>query len=178
MLYLKETPRLRDVRAVAYGLRKADAEEAQALTGEDPVKAVFDSFGFSRDAFVIRNGQSPVAIGGVVDFHDQGPGWVWMVGTPLLMYSWVEFVRASREVFERYAARYGTLTNFVSLHNTAHVRWLKWLGCEFEDTVLSNGVPFQRFTYVYGRNAPHNRHAGRRASDRLHGPVEGREGSG
>jgi hypothetical protein len=41
---------------------------------------------------------------------------------------------------------YDYLTNVVCMDNHESVRWLKWLGAEFQDdTAMIMGKPFQRF---------------------------------
>lgn len=148
MLYMIEAPRQWQVEAVGRNLRTADAKEAMAVTGKQPVAAVLQSWGMSKESFAILCDRVPVGLGGIVPFGTRTI--VWMCGTPLMTApsNLREFVTESRHVFKRLASRYGMLENAVSLENTLHVRWLQWVGCEFHETFTINQTAFRRFSYV------------------------------
>jgi hypothetical protein len=55
-------------------------------------------------------------------------------------------MRHSKIVKARMMEKYKYLTNVVCMDNKESVRWLKWLGAEFqEETAMLMGRPFSRF---------------------------------
>lgn len=118
------------VRRVGPYLRDADALEARALTGREPLLALEESFRISHETFTVMDGSVPVGIGGIV--HDISLSYPWLCGTDRMVRRWSDFARASLEWFplvNQGALRRGNdLVCACHELNTVHLRWLLWLG--------------------------------------------------
>jgi hypothetical protein len=142
----------RDAVLIAPFLRREDADEARALTGMAPDQAVLASYAVTPECYVIKKDHWPVGLFGK-DGHS-----VWMVGTDRLTSDVTAFLRASKEVMD-FMAGNDVVWNYVWTGNSLHIRWLRWLGCEFHETqpLGPKGELFTRFTYVRTSNPHHGR---------------------
>ena len=71
----------------------------------------------------------------------------WMIGAKKLDTHKHAFARRCKAAFYPQAAKFAELENYVDVRNTAAIRWLRWLGFEF-DAPAPYGVDgrlFQRF---------------------------------
>ncbi len=118
-------PTFRSFLYLIDNMRQADRDEL-AARGKTPKEALVKAVRLKNEQTmrVIQDSSgTPLAIFGV-----NYEGGVWMLGTDGLLDHKREFLRRSRPYVKALKKRYGTLWNSVYIHNTVHVRWLKWLG--------------------------------------------------
>lgn len=134
-----------DGQYIGEHMRVKDVFECRAAGYADPVEAINGSVKESNKAWTFRCGDMPLCVFG--DVPDLCGGAVfWLLGTDEVRNHKREFMRRSK-LFKGYLMKnYEYLTNVVCMDNKESVRWLKWLGAEFqEDTAMIMGKPFQRF---------------------------------
>lgn len=131
-----------DVNAILkVGLRKADRKECEAQ-GISEDRALRESFELSPGCLTVMSGGKPVAMFGVAPVPgDSVTGIVWFLGTDGITKITTRFLRESRKWLDHISAPYELLTNVVHIHNTIHLRWLRWLGF----TTLRQVGVFQEF---------------------------------
>lgn len=97
----------------------------------------------SIECYTVIDDGEPIGIFGITGSTDDPRAYtVWMIGTDRLTARFPAVARESREVWRRWTWRYGRLTNVLLRENTHHIRWLKWLGAEFEDGPAPDSVRF------------------------------------
>lgn len=69
---------------------------------------------------------------------------IWVVCTEYVDLNPIKFLRFCKPFFKQWV-KY-PVTNYVWMKNTKHMKWLKWLGAEFNGYAEINGEPFQKFT--------------------------------
>jgi hypothetical protein len=137
-----------DVAALIYrGLREVDVKECYRSTGRGPNAALWDGFLYSDICFVGEHDGEVFAMGGVLSKSAMNPGGiVWLLGTDKLEDVWYSFAKESKRLADLLLDEYGSLENLVDASNKKTIRWLKWLGFSFDDTVMTPfGHPFKRF---------------------------------
>lgn len=135
----------RDGEYIAEYMRENDVFECRASGYATPLEAINGSVKESHKAWTFCYGGVPLCVFG--DVPDLCGGAVfWLLGTDEVKHHKREFMRRSK-LFKGYLMKnYDYLTNVVCMDNKESVRWLKWLGAEFqEDTAMIMGKPFQRF---------------------------------
>jgi hypothetical protein len=106
-------------------------------------------FAVSTESWTIVSPEGPVGIFGCAPGDDEAMvGIVWMLACPDLLKHRIEFLRRSREMFNKFHARWPVLHNFVDSRNTQHLRWLEWLGVSFVEKINVNGVAFYGFVHL------------------------------
>lgn len=70
---------------------------------------------------------------------------IWALGTDEIDHYKRAFMVESRQILERWKDMYGDLTNTVAVCNKKAVAWLKWLGAEFDEPRLINGIAYVDF---------------------------------
>lgn len=135
-----------DAQRLAPFLRKADLDEIAAASGERPEVALHRGIVASADARVVLHAGRPIAVFGVVD-KGGGVGAPWLLGSDAIFDHWFEFARRSREELAYLRKGWDLLEHYVDDRNTAHRRWLDWLGAEFDGPYPWGvaGMPFWRF---------------------------------
>lgn len=133
--------------SVLSNLRQADYDEVVASTGRYPEALAFNLPFRTRVASI--NG-TPLALFGLgLDAEGAHP---WLLCTPALRGPALgrAAVLYGRSLLAEYADRYGTLTNVVYTKNTAHVRFIKALGCTLGKTQRRGPLllHFTEFSYV------------------------------
>jgi hypothetical protein len=71
-----------------------------------------------------------------------------MIGTTQLDKNVGAFIRHSKPYYSAVRSTYPYLVNYVDARNRKSIKWLKWLGFEFEDKPKPMGVaglPFYKF---------------------------------
>lgn len=89
------------------------------------------------------------AFGGVRQ-SAKGLGAPWLLGTDGVVEARWKFLRESRGILESLERDYDVLWNQVHTRNEVHIRWLKWLGFDFGETVThpASGEQFINFSKV------------------------------
>lgn len=134
-----------DGEYIAEHMRENDVFECRAAGYATPLEAINDSVKSSRQAWTFCYGNVPVCVFG--DVPDTAGGAVfWLLGTDEVRRHKREFMKQSKKRLAQLMAKYTYLTNVVCMDNQESVRWLKWLGAEFqEETAMLMGRPFSRF---------------------------------
>ena len=73
---------------------------------------------------------------------------IWMLCTKRVEENPVTFLRYCRNYIKRLLDQYPLMHNYVWLGNDLHVKWLKWMGAKFGETIIINGEPFQYFYFM------------------------------
>ena len=138
-----------DIAQIAGDVREADKTEILASSGEDVAAAMGFGLSRSRMCFTAVVDDDAIAMFGVAP-DGEGNGIVWMVATNAMERLAVkkELLRASREFLPLLMQGYSRVYNVVDQRNDKAIRWLHWLGFEFENAVNVNGYPFLPFWKV------------------------------
>lgn len=134
---------------IAEFMRLSDQQEIEAASGHSPLNALNLSLRYSTLSWVGLDDGQPIGIGGVGPWHDgSGDGCPWLLGTDRILQHQREFLRISLEYLGYMQAAYNNLYNYVDCRNKASIRWLKWLGFQFESPAPRGvaGLPFMRFS--------------------------------
>lgn len=139
-----------DVIAVARNLRPADRAEMQALGHHDIEETLLAGVASSGGHVMIDRHGIPFGLFGVARVSRVPvAGKVWMVATEGLEREALAFARVSREIVTAWEQEFDILFNAVDGRNETHVKWLKWLGFQFLNTVyVSGSIPFHEFVKV------------------------------
>lgn len=140
-----------DLHGLVRNARAIDRLEWEAMTGEPmTVEGLRDLVGQSRNATALFLGGQLVAIGGVqVKTRLDDTGAIWLLGTTAMQDRDVRraFVRGSVAGLERFGSGFRAVWNAVATQNRDAVRWLKWLGFNFDNHSLTKvrGIEFVAF---------------------------------
>lgn len=133
-----------DGKHIAANMRDMDVFECRAA-GLEPLEAINDGVEKSSQVWTFCYGNLPLCVFGAVP-DSVGGAVFWLLGTKDIRHHKRAFMMASKKYRDIYLNRYRYLTNVVCMENHESVRWLKWLGAEFQDdTAIIMGKPFQRF---------------------------------
>jgi hypothetical protein len=58
---------------------------------------------------------------------------IWALGTDEMNHYRKSFVKESKAIIDRWVELYGCLENTVACFNKRAIRWLKWVGAEFDE---------------------------------------------
>lgn len=120
-----------DCAPIGAALREADTRELEASLGFAGEEAVLFSLAHSDCSYTVADQDGPFMIFGLVDSDQEGVGIVWLLSTDKINDYPRTFLKFSLKWVDWCNERYPVLTNIVDLRNTLHIRWLRWLGCEF-----------------------------------------------
>lgn len=73
---------------------------------------------------------------------------IWMLCTDKVEKHPVAYLRFCKEYLKGLLKDHKILCNYVWLGNDLHVKWLKWMGAKFGETIIINGEPFQYFYFM------------------------------
>lgn len=73
----------------------------------------------------------------------------WLISTPLIYDYQKEFVRLSRRIIKEWLVRYPLMVNYVDVRHEKAIRWLRWLGAQFDPPAPHGPYrrPFHKFTF-------------------------------
>ena len=119
---------------IADNMRQADIEEVAASHGHTPIQALCEGVKISDSCVVAIANDEPVAVFGLVrGCVLSGYGTPWALGTDSLFEYKKSFMKWSRVLLAMMLNEFDHLENFVHVKNQQSVRWLKWLGFQFEE---------------------------------------------
>ncbi len=147
-----DIPTRADIAIIAANMRHADKLEAEAMAACGPEEALLRSIQLSHEAVVARVGGEPVCIYGLgVGSMLGGMARPWLMGTDVIDFHCMTFLRANRAVVREWATRYD-LENYVDARHTKAIRWLRWLGFKLDapEAFGPFGMPFHRFEMARG----------------------------
>lgn len=121
--------------------RHLDLLEVYYATGVSFHDSLLQSMGDVKA--LVDDDENVYAIGGF-DNHN-----VWMLCTDLVETNKILFLRSTKDVLKEVMKKEGYLKNYVWLGNDLHVKWLKWMGAEFEEPIYYgyDGQPFKEFYF-------------------------------
>jgi hypothetical protein len=121
--------------------RQLDLLEVYYATGVSFNDSLMQSMGDVKA--LIDDDENVYAIGGF-DNHN-----VWMLCTDLVETNKILFLRSTKKVLQDVMKKEGYLKNYVWLGNDLHIKWLKWMGAEFEEPIYYgyDGQPFKEFYF-------------------------------
>ena len=139
-----------DVRYLAPRLRPADQAEVRAFTGLPAAVALQGCLEASDRTFVgcTEDGEPGVLWGTQPVPGVREVGWIWMVGSDLMVRHRWEFLAQAKRFLPLAHERYPILTNHVDERNAVHIRWLRWMGFSFLRRIEqwgAAGIPFIEF---------------------------------
>ena len=134
-----------DVQDLVPRLRPWDLVECLAL-GRAPATALMDPFvaGHGPTTFALEQDGKLIALAGLTPLLI-GSG-IWMLGSEEIDDCGLDFLRLGREWVHWAAREHGPLQNVVPVQCTTTIRWLKWMGFDFDPSFMHfSGVRFVRF---------------------------------
>lgn len=136
--------------AVAASLRESDVQEIQAISGRSPEDALHAAVECSAWSFAcVDDAGKPLAIFGLAPIAP-GTASPWFLATDDLKEHSREFLRISRRWVEEISERYPVLLNYVGVHNTRALKWLRFVGFDIHPPVPYGvaGLPFHPIVLV------------------------------
>lgn len=123
-------------------LREEDMLEIIGLMSH-PRDAVYMSYATSSKCYSVRDEMNNLYCSfGVAPINGTNIGSAWLLGTRKLPRIKKFFLKHSAEKVEDLLDGFDYLTNFVMRTNKLSIRWLEWLGAEFNDCHLENYLSF------------------------------------
>ena len=108
-----------------------------------PRDAVYMSYDTSSKYYSVRDEWNNLYCSfGVTPIKDTNIGSAWLLGTRRLPKIKKFFLQNSKERMQELLVGFDYLTNFVMRSNTLSMRWLEWLGAEFNDCQYENYLSF------------------------------------
>lgn len=119
-----------EVRYLAPRLRQADKNEIKAFAGVPAEIALPECVRAGRETWTMTGfSGEPVGLWGLQDVPDVPElGWVWMVCSAEVEKHPVQFIAAVKKFWPHLHKYHPIVTNHVDERNTAHIRWLRWMG--------------------------------------------------
>jgi hypothetical protein len=122
----------------------------RALTGLPPEVVLDQCVAASDQCWVgCTDDNTPALIWGTQPvFEVPEVGWIWMVGTDLMLQHRYEFLTKARVHIRLAHERYPILTNHVDARNEVHIKWLRFMGFSFLRRIErwgAEGRPFLEF---------------------------------
>lgn len=150
-LSLQSKPSRSECKYVAANLRREEEVEFKRMM-QSPGFAAMESVGSSAQSFVVRDGDEPVALCGIVDEHkDLSAGIVWLMSSNKVKKQPIAFYKIIKELVSTYGHLYDMLYNYVETSAAEHAFFIESLGFVISDEVYLNeksGVMYYRFEYM------------------------------
>lgn len=140
-----------EVDAIAASVRQADIEEITGALGIAIRDALLDGVtGSLKAQKIVVDGETVCVFGDAVHSVLGRIGVPWMISTEAIERHPRGFLRVCRDEVADMLNRHELLLNFVDVRNTAAIRWLKWLGFQFEDPEPygPKGMLFHKFWMI------------------------------
>lgn len=123
-------------------LREDDMLEILGLM-HHPRDAVYTSYSCSTKCYSVKDEMNNLYCSfGVAPIEGTNIGSAWLLGTRRLPKIKKFFLKHSAEKVEDLLDGFDYLTNFVMRSNKLSIRWLEWLGAEFNDCHLDGYMSF------------------------------------
>jgi len=123
-------------------LREEDMLEILGLMSH-PRDAIIFSYATSSKCYSVKDEMNNLYCSfGVAAINGTNIGSAWLLGTRRLPKIKKFFLKHSKEKVEELLNGFDYLTNFVMRTNTLSIRWLEWLGAEFNDCQYDNYLSF------------------------------------
>lgn len=130
-------------------LRQHDKDELIACGFDTPEKALMKGLEIDDVTLTALDAQGvPFAMLGVGRAPNMN--YIWLLGSEGVRDNWLTFGKASKQLLPYLIKRYGVVSNYVLAEYTTSIKWLKWLGAEFEETPIKfSGHDFYKFNLTY-----------------------------
>jgi len=138
---------------LANNMAEADRQELYAVGAHSPLQGILSSVAVSRDATSgLADGRVVCMFGIATATALSFVGVPWMLGAEELPQHARRFLRLNKAYMEAVKEEYSELANFVDARNKRSIRWLEWLGFDFDKAVDFGpyGLPFHRFHWEVG----------------------------
>jgi len=123
-------------------LREEDMLEILGLMSH-PRDAVYMSYATSSKCYSVKDEYNNLYCSfGVAPINGTNIGSAWLLGTRRLPKIKKFFLKHSAEKVSELLDGFDYLTNFVMRSNKLSIRWLEWLGAEFNDCQFENYLSF------------------------------------
>ena len=123
-------------------LREEDMLEILGLM-HHPRDAVYMSYATSTKCYSVKDEMNNLYCSfGVAPINGTNIGSAWLLGTRKLPQIKKFFLQNSKEKVADLLDGFDYLTNFVMRTNKLSIRWLEWLGAEFNDCQFENYLSF------------------------------------
>ena len=123
-------------------LREEDMLEILGLM-HHPRDAVYMSYATSTKCYSVKDEYNNLYCSfGVAPINGTNIGSAWLLGTRRLPKIKKFFLKHSAEKVSELLDGFDYLTNFVMRSNKLSIRWLEWLGAEFNDCQFENYLSF------------------------------------
>lgn len=157
--YIRDS-NVNDAIELLKNIRPDDLREVTALRSEPLLPLLKQGIWTSKPCFTAcSSSEEVILVFGVVPYPQEPDiGVVWLLGTDLMDHFHYRFIRESRYwLSQLYGDQFQVLWNIADKRNTLHLRWLDWLGFEFQREVPAgiNNEPFIEFSkpkYVSSRS--------------------------
>ncbi len=121
------------IEPIASNMREADVLEIWLLGHKMPIESMQNGFKLSVKSWTIMEAGTPIGMFGVSSLSILGNiGIPWLIGTDEMLKIRRQFVRESMTYLAEVLRLYPFLTNFVHVDNVASLRWLSWMGFDFD----------------------------------------------
>lgn len=127
-------------------MRDDDVHELETIFDQSPYEALRVATDKSSETYAARFEGRPIAVFGVVPMTKLGSyGSPWFLGTDELLRHPRAMLQFGRAGVAHWLRRYTLLMNFVSVRNTASIRWLTRIGFKLEEPVAIRGEMAHQF---------------------------------
>jgi len=136
------------VRLMAPHVRQADIDELWASSLQLPLEVMKRGLEVSSECWVALADGVPFCVFGVVPGSLLGGAGVpWAVGTDQITKHARFFLQGSKPLVRRWLETFPVLMNLVDARNTVAIRWLKWVGFQFNPPAPAGplGMDFHLF---------------------------------
>lgn len=136
------------IEPIAANMRAADALEIWLASHSMPRQAMQEGFRMSIKAWTIIEDDAPIGMFGVSSVSILGNiGTPWLLGTDGMLKIKRQFVHESRQYVQEMLSIYPVLVNFVHIGNLPSLRWLRWMGFDFDGPMIAGpeNAEFFRF---------------------------------
>lgn len=136
---------------IAANMRDADAVEVWLSAHKMPYEAITDGFNSSIKVWTIMRDGTPIGMFGVSSPSILGNiGMPWLLGTDEMLNIRRQFIRESMHYLDEMFTLYPRLVNFIHVDNVASLRWLRWMGFDFDGPIKAGAenAEFFRFEKV------------------------------
>lgn len=132
---------IEDILFLSDRLRKEDIKEL-SLSGFTPIQALRQSYYMSEYCYTLCLNNIPVALFGAGrrNFSNSVKrASIWFLGTKHIEKCKTEFLKKSKKYIEFFKTKFDILENYTDAENSKNIKWLKWLGFQFDKPVEVNG---------------------------------------
>lgn len=133
--------------AMAGQILEADRRELEDCYGVSAYYVLGQSFAASRASWAAVVDGEVIAMFGVVPREEPGTGRPWMIGTKHLTKHRYTFGKGCGDVIEAMLDTFPRLENIVDRRNRTAIAWLKWLGFELGETVITGEKALPYITF-------------------------------